>query len=162
MLSAEEVRELLSYDPNTGQLTWKQDMNSRVKAGDIAGHKDSQGYVVIGIKRSLYKAHRLAWVIQTGMWPVGQIDHEDHIRCNNKWSNLFDVSQRANTLNRKISVRNTSASTGVYKTPAGNWIARICVNRGIINLGTFPTFDAAVQARQDAERTYGFHPKHGK
>lgn len=160
-LTAKRVRELLDYNPKTGELVWKEYRNSQAQKGWVAGCKDAHGYIVVGIDKKLYKAHRLIWLHQTGNWPKGQIDHANHNRSDNRWCNLFDVSQRSNTLNRKKSKANTSTQTGLYKVSENKWIARICVNRVQLNLGTFTNFDDAVNARQSAEIQYNFHTNHG-
>ena len=160
-ISADYVKDLLEYDPLTGLLYWRKYMNSRVPAGHRAGYIDLHGYVVVGLNRKLYKAHRLIWLMQTGSWPKGQIDHINHVRSDNRWLNLSDVSQRINTTKRLISKANTSSHTGVYRTAKGNWIARICVNRTQINLGTYPDINKAIQARKDAELVYKFNTNSG-
>lgn len=160
-ITAKRVRDLLDYCPDTGILIWKEYRNSGAVKGQVAGYLDQHGYIVVGLDGKLHKSHRLIWLHQTGYWPNGQIDHIDHNRSNNQWNNLADVTQRSNTLNRKESVINTSKQTGVYKTPRGKWIARICVNRVIHNLGTFPNFHEAVLARKQAELIHNFHINHG-
>ena len=137
-------------------MTWLVNRNSRVKAGDIAGSIEQQGYVVISFQNRNYKAHRLIWLLVTGSWPKGQIDHINHRRSDNRWTNLRDVSQRVNTLKRVKAISNTSGRTGIYPNNSGKWIARIYVMGKHINLGTFNCFDDAVEAREEAEQMYGF------
>ncbi len=155
-VTAELLRQFFSYDPETGNMTWLVNRNSRVKAGDIAGSIEQQGYVVISFQNRNYKAHRLIWLLVTGSWPKGQIDHINHRRSDNRWTNLRDVSQRVNTLKRVKAISNTSGRTGVYPSNSGKWIARIYVMGKHINLGTFNCFDDAVEAREEAEQMYGF------
>lgn len=155
-VTAELLRQFFSYDPETGNLTWLVNRNSRVKAGDIAGSVEQQGYVVIKFQNRNYKAHRLIWLLVTGSWPKGQIDHINHRRADNRWTNLRDVSQQVNTLKRVKAITNTSGRTGVYPAKSGKWIARIYVMGKQINLGTFSCFDDAVKAREEAEQMYGF------
>lgn len=155
-VTAELLRQFFSYDPETGNLTWLVNRNSRVKAGDIAGSIEQQGYVVISFQNRNYKAHRLIWLLVTGSWPKGQIDHINHRRADNRWVNLRDVPQRVNTLKRVKAITNTSGRTGIYPAKSGNWIARIYVMGKHINLGTFSCFDDAVKAREEAEQMYGF------
>ena len=39
-LTAERLREVLSYDPETGVFRWRNLQGRRMKVGDVAGHKD--------------------------------------------------------------------------------------------------------------------------
>ena len=163
VVSVERVRALLAYTPNTWRLVWKTYRNSQAQKGQEAGHiSASEGYRLIGIDGKLYKAHRLAWLLHFGRWPAGQIDHINHDRLDNRISNLREVSQVTNLRNKSKSKANSSEHTGVYKTAVGNWIARICVNRKQINLGTFLTLEEAVAARELANSSFKFHPNHGQ
>lgn len=160
--SAEEIRELLDYDPTTGELHWKVRRNSRVAEGQLAGSINNEGYLVVGIFRKVYQAHRIAWLIYYGQWPSDQLDHINHCRTDNRITNLREVTQTSNLRNKRKSKANTSGTTGVYKTRAGNWIARICVGRETLNLGTFPSIDLALKARNEANIKHRFHTNHGR
>jgi hypothetical protein len=39
MLTADQLRKLLTYDPRTGVFRWKVDRNNRRSEGEIAGHR---------------------------------------------------------------------------------------------------------------------------
>ncbi len=82
-ISQEELKSLLSYDPETGAFTWRLMTSPRVKAGDRAGYfRKRDGYIVVRIHGYGYSAHRLAWFYVHGIWP-GMIDHKDRNRANN-------------------------------------------------------------------------------
>lgn len=161
MLTLSRLQELLSYDPASGTFTWLAHRNSGATVGDLAGSLNTDGYVVIGIDGKIYSGHRLAWFYQTGSWPKNEIDHVNHVRSDNRWSNLREETRQGNLMNKAKSKRNSSGHSGVYKTTAGNWIARICIQRKQVNLGTFATIADAVSARQAALRQHNFHPNHG-
>jgi hypothetical protein len=156
-LTAEFVRSILDYDPETGVLTWKcregmrPGWNGRY-AGKEAGSFNSKGYQQISINGSRYSMHRLAWLIQTGEWPQHQIDHEDGDVFNNRFSNLREATQQENTWNRKTDIRNTSGVKGVsWDKQNQKWQVLITVDRKRIHLGRFDSFEDAVAVRQDAE-----------
>lgn len=67
-LTAVRLREVLSYDPDTGVFTWRVSRGT-AKAGSVAGSPDKDGYVIIGLYGRLYKAHRLALFHAYGSMP---------------------------------------------------------------------------------------------
>lgn len=161
-ISLMRVREALDYEPLSGKFYWKESGNNRIQIGDEAGSISNDGYIVIGLDGNVYQAHILAWLHYYGVWPNGEVDHEDHIRTRNCISNLRDIPKSVNGKNHSKSKANTSGYTGVYGTPSGNWIVRITVNRKTINLGTFSSLQDAINTRQLANVTHNFHPNHGK
>ena len=98
----------------------------------------------------------------TGEFPKEDMDHIDHIKTNNKWSNLREVSNQENHKNLKKNVNNKSGVSGVWwDAQRTKWIAHITVARKKIHLGVFKTKEGAVKARKEAEIKYGFHENHG-
>lgn len=154
MLTQARLKELLSYDPETGifiRLVNRQ----CVKAGDIAGSISSEGYLTVYMDGRSYKCHRLAWFYMTGEWPKGEIDHIDGKRANNAFSNLRDVSKNANIQNQKKpqSRNKSSGYLGVFKNYNSNkFMARITVNNRKIYLGSFSEAEDAHEAYLKAKR----------
>lgn len=96
----EELHTILRYNHESGGMTWL--VNSpRVRAGSIAGTVNSYGYVVIKIRGQLYKAHRIAWFMSTGIWPdrALEIDHINQIKGDNRLCNLRLVTRSENQKN---------------------------------------------------------------
>ena len=104
--SVETLNELLIVDPSspTG-LTWRVDRGGTAKAGSKAGSRNTTGTGVpfwqIKVNGGLYVASRVIWKMVTGKDPDEVIDHIDNNPLNNNISNLRDVTQRENVLNRK-------------------------------------------------------------
>lgn len=113
-LTQDELKELLHYDPDTGVFTWKVSPTNNVKVGDVAGCRYPEGYIKVHFKGKPYRAHRLAFLYMTGEWPKDQVDHINHIRDDNRWRNLRDVSHQENHRNMTRQKNNTSGVTGVY------------------------------------------------
>lgn len=154
MLTAERLREVLNYDPETGVFTWKASKGSKAQAGDEAGyvHK-TLGYRYIQLDGKMYLAHRLAHLYMTGEFPIKVIDHKNKTSFDNTWLNLRDVTYAVNSQNHKVSKANASGATGVSWDPKRNkWRARIVLNRKDIHLGRFDSFEEALEARKQAEQ----------
>ena len=122
-LTADRLREVLSYDPTFGIFIWRKKSHkssSSVKIGDIAGSVDNTGYIRIWIDGKRYVGHRLVWLYEFGFWPEHQIDHIDRNRKNNRLSNLREATAAQNSANG-ASIR-TNTSTGVRGvTRQGAW-----------------------------------------
>jgi hypothetical protein len=137
-LTAEQARALWTYEPETGLLRWRVTTSTRYKAGSVAGYIQPKGYVVVGYGYRLWSAHRLAWLIVTGEWPFGEIDHIDADKANNRWSNLRDVPKSLNGANVPARRSNTSGFKGVsWHKHHGRWSAAIQKDGRQRHLGYF-------------------------
>ena len=150
LLTAERIKDLLSYDEETGAFRWRQ-TKGRAKAGEVAGATDTYGYRVIRIDRVLYKAHRLAWLYTHDRWPVGLLDHINREPGDNRIANLREVTQSENMHN--ASRRSRSGVPGVlWRAERSKWVAQIRVGYRNHVLGSFPTKQEAIDARRKAEQ----------
>ena len=144
-VSAERLRAVLKYEPDTGNLVWLVTTHGRgglIQAGSIAGLV-SKGRRYIGIDGRRYAAHRLAWVYMTGEWP-GEIDHKDCDPLNNKWSNLRVATRSQNNANKLRQRRNTSGYKGVwFRKNTGRWQCEIKCDGKKISLGCYDTPEEA-------------------
>lgn len=165
MITQELLKKSLHYSSSTGIFTWKKlPVLNQVKEGDTAGCIDcTTGYVKIKLHGVTYKGHMLAILYMTGEWPKNFTDHKDHVRHNNKWSNLSQVTRAENSKNRTISKNNTSKVSGVgWVRSKNSWSARINVDGKRATLGQFKHKFDAICARKSAEIKYGYHENHGK
>lgn len=158
MITAEELRLFLDYDPLTGDFVWIKSTGKRNFKGFIAGRTDARGYRGINIKGRKYAAHRLAWLWMTGEWPSAQIDHIDRNPGNNRFSNLRDVSGSTNCRNRKpVEFAHKGKTKGItYHKKRKKWQATICLpgSRNLY-LGLFSTPEEASAAYQAALHVNG-------
>ena len=96
-LTAERARELLDYDPETGVLTWKVAVGTKIKPGmHAATRPNKSGHLVMKIVRRNYFQHRVAWLIAHGRWPEHTIDHINQNPADNRLCNLRDVTHADN------------------------------------------------------------------
>lgn len=161
-LTVERLRELLNYDSETGVFVWKVNRR-RARAGTVAGSVGSHGYIKIMIDGSNYYAHRLVFLWLFGRWPAQQIDHKNHRRTDNRWTNLRDdIDSITQHRNYRMSPKNSSGFTGVswYKGTK-KWRARIQVHGKFLHLGCFAEIEDAIAARKAANIKYSFHKNHG-
>jgi hypothetical protein len=153
-LTQARLRELLHYDPETGEFRWLKRVSRFVRVGSIAGGEHKLGgysYITMGGRG--YPAHQLAWLYMTGKWCRPMIDHHDGNRGNNRWSNLRRATRSENNANRLRQRNNTSGFKGVTLEPTtGKWRARISKDRLRRTLGTFRTPEAAHEAYTAAAR----------
>ena len=163
MITQKELKEIFSYNPDTGLLIRNKTTSPAHKKGDVAGGVTSFGYVRVQIKNKKYMAHRLAWLYMTGEWPRDEIDHIDHIKTNNKWDNLRNVTHRENMLNQSIGKNNKSGVTGVsWNKYERLWIAQICINRKDKILARTNDLFECCCVRKSHENKFGFHKNHGQ
>lgn len=155
-LTAERLRELLHYDPETGLFTWIVNRGC-IKAGTQAGCIDD-GYVKILVCGRKYRANRLAWLYMTGEWPRKLVDHEDTDRANNRWSNLRELTFVENLQNRRKA--RSDSRTGLlgvtYDKRANLYFARIVVNGKRLRFGY--SQDPEVSSRAYVEAKRRLHP----
>jgi len=152
MITQAQLKELFSYDPETGVFTRKVTYG-RWKAGMVAGTY-AHGYVQINIDHKLYYAHRLAWLYVHGEYPSGDIDHIDHNTSNNSMSNLRNITTGENLQNQIVAKKNNqSRFLGVhFHAEKKKYQARIQVAGKQRHLGYFDTPEFAYSAYVSAKR----------
>lgn len=151
--------ENICYNSETGAFS-KISATSRPCGNiDYSAHKP---YLRIQIRDKKYRAHRMAWFMVHGYWPL-EIDHINGNSLDNKISNLRDVSRQENNKNTMIRKDCISGVMGVkWRKQRSKWIAMIYVNGVAVQLKSTDDFFEAVCARKSAEKTYGFGQSHGK
>src|SRR4051812_4396707 len=119
MITAERLRQVLSYDPETGVFLWKEKIARKVVVGRKAGNIGNFGYIYIRIAGKLYYGHRLAWLYVHGVWPEKGIDHRNGVPDDNRIANLRPANQSENNQNMRLPKHNKSGFMGVsfFKSP---------------------------------------------
>jgi hypothetical protein len=159
-LTASRLREVLDYNPETGEFRWRRRMSSRAGAGGVAGASDGR-YVLIRIDGTLHAAHRLAWLHSFGSWPRDGIDHANGIGRDNRLANLREADHAQNAQNPRLRRDNPSGVVGVWWAEREQkWRARIRVDGRDVYLGGFATIAEAAAARAAGKaRLHPFQPK---
>ena len=138
--SLEDWESFVSYEESTGKLFWKQDRANSVKAGSEAGTYHL-GYVRLKLGKGKYLAHRVVFLLNTGAWPIGVVDHIDHNTANNTFANLRDLSSLENSNNTALKKVGVSLPGVDFRD--GKFRARIRIGNKLHSLGTFTTEDDA-------------------
>ena len=148
--SPEVLRKILRYEPETGNLFWRERSeelfssagyggaeaeaarwNARF-AGKPAMIESNSGYKrgrIFGVR---IRAHRVIWAMQTGGWPEAEIDHINCDASDNRWANLRGATASENAQNRRRPRNNKSGYKGVsWDAQRGLWIASITARIGV-------------------------------
>jgi len=153
-LSVSDLADVLSYDPETGGLLWTKRVSNNVFAGMKAGVVNGQGYVVFQYRKVQLQAHRVAWALHCGNWPVAGIDHINGDRSDNRIKNLREANQSQNSANRRLQPNNKCGFKGV-REKLGKWEAAIWDGKSVY-LGRYDSPEAAHQAYvTEAKRLFG-------
>ena len=169
--TAEELNNLLRYEPKTGKLFWrKRDASMFTDGQQTASHNcnawngkcagkeafisiDGKGYRAGKIHDRQYRAHRIIWAMRTGAWPRDQIDHVNRDRTDNRITNLREASISQNAHNAGLRRDNSSGFKGVSRHSASSkWRAEIRINNKRRSLGYYDTPEAAHAAYCEASR----------
>ncbi|MEY4713329.1 MAG: hypothetical protein RIS88_2779 [Pseudomonadota bacterium] len=147
-LTASEAAALVIYDQATGKFYLRSDGR---EVGFVVAAK---GYVCLKLAGKKYNAHRVAWLLATGHWPVGEIDHINQVKTDNRLMNLRDVPRVVNAQNQtRAHKRNGTGLLGVhYDKDRDLFIAAIFSGGRKRFLGRHKTAEAAHAAYVSAKR----------
>jgi hypothetical protein len=139
------IKDHLSYDPETGIFVWTHPLSNRVKQGAVATYIDKDGYCGLRFNKKYYRAHRLAYWWLVGVWPKA-IDHINGDKQDNRFVNLRAASYQQNNQNKtKPRSDNTTGWLGVCFN-AGRYVAYIGHENKTYYLGRFISGEEAHQA----------------
>jgi hypothetical protein len=132
LLTAQKAKSLLAYNPKTGILNW-------ISSGCVAGWVDSaKGYAHVCIAGEDYLAHRVIWLMETGLWPIDQLDHKNGCRSDNRFENLREASDSLNSQNVGWRADNKSGYAGVsWHKSANKWVAQLRMGKRTLYLGVY-------------------------
>lgn len=171
VFSQEEIKELLLYNPKTGEFIFKPRESKWFKGGSEAaaikwnartamksavridyGRKNNP---VINLLNGKYAAGKLAFLYMTGVIPktVGRIDKD---LSNTRWSNLFASTPQGDAKRHSIRRDNKTGVSGVFLYSENKWVASIGDGDKRYSLGYFDNFFDACCARKSKDNTLGY------
>ena len=161
MVTQEELKKLMNYNPLTGLFTWLVPRGGRALKGAIAG-TINKGYTDITLKGKRHGAHRLAFLYMTGKFPKDCVDHIDSDRGNNKWYNLREATTQQNAWNGKLKTNNTSGHKNVYWSKSSKkWSVMIRAEGCRKFIGYYRDLNEASSAAATARQKYhGEYARH--
>lgn len=163
-LTPQLVRSVLKYDPDSGHLVWISKFHNKgIVLGSRAGSLvPSTGYRSITVFGRSYPEHILIWFHYYGVWPTGQVDHDDQIRDHNWIKNLRDLSFKENMRNKMARNDSITGHQGVwYNRRRNRYVAEITMDGKKVYQKSFVTAAEAVEARRKKLTELGFSANHG-
>lgn len=146
----EYLHSIFDYHPD-GYLVWK--INRRkVKAGDKAGKLHRSGYIIVGLDREEYAAHRLIYQMMIGPLIYGLVvDHKDAVKSNNRIDNLQQITVRENSIKDMSVLPNKTGYRGVTLDNRDvRYRATIICDGKKIELGRYTSAEVAAQRYDEA------------
>jgi hypothetical protein len=161
-ITIEMLTDRLECDTATGVFKWKPHPKNVKHMGKDVGRVSNTGYVQIGLDGGYISAHRMVMIF-AGFDVTGKfVDHINGIRTDNRLENLRLVTSKENGQNQRMPERNTSGVCGVtWHKKVKKWQATIKEGKTLHYLGLFSDLDEAKKAREDANKSRGFHVNHG-
>ncbi|WP_296257782.1 MULTISPECIES: HNH endonuclease [unclassified Pseudomonas] len=158
LITAERLRELVSYDPETGLMHWREAIQ-RVRAGAVCGSLNNHGYRQIGIEKKTMMVHRLVWLYVHGYHPT-MIDHINGNRDDNRIANLREVTNSQNQMNKSRQRNSRLGLKGVSVRGRGRPRGEVNLNGKVISKAFDTPEEAYAWACMMREQVHGDHARH--
>lgn len=152
MITQARLKELLTYDPDTGIFYRRQAVPGH-KVGEVVGF-NWNGYKGIKLDGKGYQAHRLAWLYVYGEHPKHEIDHINRDKMDNRINNLRDIPKYRNRENQNAPYKNNKLGMQGVSKYRNKYKAQIQVQGKVTYLGTYSTPEEAHEAYKEAKKLY--------
>lgn len=135
------LNKYFSIDAETGHITRCDRKNSE-------GSIDKDGYLILKIKGSQYKAHRIAWFLYYNETPTLEIDHINRDRLDNRKSNLRLSDRLSNVCNTSVLPNKETGVIGVCIDKCTDGLKKKYTTRHNGKTYRFYTLDEAIKFRE--------------
>lgn len=142
------LRETFTADFATGQLTRIAGKQRPDLLDRPAGYVDNYGYTRVSFLKRKYLRSHLIFALYHGRTPVGQLDHINRQRTDDRPDNLREVTHHQNMWNRTPAKRDLPMGVSLRD---GKYEAKIMCRRKLYRLGRSTTVaeaEAAYQAKR--------------
>lgn len=149
-MTVKDIRNYLSYDPETGVFRWIKRPAYCVQVGAVAGIDEGRGYYVLQFNKSRYYCHRLAFILMgVELSDDEVVDHINLNKSDNRWVNLRKATYAQNAMNRPKLTNNVSGHTGVcWDKKMMKWKV-YCQHK---HFGYFESLDLAKEKYQEVSK----------
>lgn len=145
-MNLDRLKELFEPDFENG-LLYRKVRQSNNPAGTLAGSRNKQGYMRVGIDGRQEYTHRILWAMYHNEMPNDTLDHIDTDRSNNRIENLRIATQSQQCHNMNIPKHNTSGVKGVsFCKLTGKYRAELKFKRVRVFDKKFNTIEEAKEA----------------
>ena len=155
-----QMAAVFQYCPETGEvrsMVQRGPFPPGRKVGGVFRPRKGTPYLRVKFAGRSFLLHRVAWLLMTGGWPCGEVDHADGNGLNNVWANLRLASRAEQCRNVKAASTNATGVVGVsFHRATGKYTARGRSDGREVYLGLFSTItEAARVSREFRDREYG-------
>lgn len=134
--TSDRLRELFHYDRETGNLYRRVGVQS-TEEGLVTNKPNSNGYLPIMVDKWLLLGHRLIWCLVYKEWPVGQVDHINGDKSDNRLVNLRLATAKENRWN--TPKRECMSGVKGVRKKGNRFYTQVIANNKKFTAGTFKT-----------------------
>lgn len=78
------------------------------------GSIDKDGYLIIKVKGKQFKAHRIVWLLNYGIFPSTELDHINRNKLDNRIENLRESNRSEQNRNKERKSNAKTGEVGIY------------------------------------------------
>lgn len=142
-ITAERIREIYDYNPETGEFIRRIYSKGYVDNTIISHDLDVDG--------EKHELSRFIWLHYYGVWPSWNmvVDHRNRIRSDNKLTNLRLATYGQNNINKEC--QNQYGCKGIeFRNRRRCWVVRVWYEGKRTYIGSYEEFDEAKAAYEEA------------
>ena len=133
---------------------YKDGLITRDDRANSNGSIDRYGYLILKIKGVQFKAHRVAWLLNYGEFPIYELDHINGDKTDNRIENLRESNRVEQNRNRHNEMVNKDTHVvGIYKDRTNGLKKKYAFNM-MGKTYRFNTVEDALKAKERMRNAY--------